>query len=69
MSSGFRSSCYWTDWHWANTENILAAIFKILERAQLWVMIYLCVKFQKDPLYGLNLTFFAPWLPWQRLPF
>ena len=32
-------------------------------------MIYFCVKFQKDPLYGLNLTFFAPWLPWQRLPF
>jgi hypothetical protein len=26
-------------------------------------------KFQKDPLYGLNLTFFAPWLPWQRSPF
>jgi hypothetical protein len=22
MSSGFRSSCYWTDWNWANTENI-----------------------------------------------
>jgi hypothetical protein len=22
-----------------------------------------------DPLYGLNLTFFAPWLPWQRLHF
>jgi hypothetical protein len=21
-------------------------------------MIYFCVKFQKDPLYGLNLTFF-----------
>ena len=38
-------------------------------RAQLWVIIYFCVKFQKDPLYGLNLTFFAPWLPWQRLPF
>ena len=32
-------------------------------------MIYFCVKFQKDPLYGLNLTFFAPWLPWQRSPF
>ena len=24
-------------------------------------MIYFCVKFQKDLLYGLNLTFFAPW--------
>jgi hypothetical protein len=22
MSSGFRSSCYWIDWNWANTENI-----------------------------------------------
>ena len=39
------------------------------ERAQPWVMIYFCVRFQKDPLYGLNLTFFAPWLPWQRPPF
>ena len=39
------------------------------QRAQLWVMIYFCVKFQKDPLYGVNLTFFAPWLPWQRPPF
>ena len=33
------------------------------------MIIYFCVKFQKDPLYGLNLTFFAPWLPWQRPPF
>ena len=32
-------------------------------------MIYFCVRFQKDPLYGLNLTFFTPWLPWQRPPF
>ena len=32
-------------------------------------MFYFCVMFQKDPLYGLNLTFFAPWLPWQRSPF
>ena len=32
-------------------------------------MIYFCVKFQKDPLYGVNLTFFAPWLPWQQPPF
>ena len=39
------------------------------ERAQLWVMIYFCVRFQKDPLYCLNLTFFTPWLPWQRPPF
>ena len=32
-------------------------------------MIYFCVKFQKDPLFGVNLTFFAPWLPWQWLHF
>jgi hypothetical protein len=32
-------------------------------------MIYICVKFQMDPLYGFRLTFFAPWLPWQRPPF
>jgi hypothetical protein len=25
-------------------------------------MIYFCVKFQKDPQFGVNLTFFAPWL-------
>jgi hypothetical protein len=32
-------------------------------------MIYFCVKFQKDPQFGVNLTFVAPWLPWQRPPF
>ena len=39
------------------------------QRAQLWVMIYFCVKFQMNPLYGFHLTLFAPWLPWQRPPF
>jgi hypothetical protein len=39
------------------------------KRWQLWVMIYFCFQFQKDPLYGFNLTFFAPWLLWQLLPF
>ena len=34
-----------------------------------WVMIYFCVKFKMDPLYGFRLTFFSPWLPWQRPPF
>jgi hypothetical protein len=36
-------------------------------------MIYFCVKFQKDPLFGVNLTFFAPFgltnllqLPWKQ---
>ena len=32
-------------------------------------MIYVCVKFQKDTLYGLNSTFFATWLPWERRHF
>ena len=32
-------------------------------------MIYFCVKFQMDPLYGFRLTFFAPWLPWQWPPY
>ena len=39
------------------------------QRAQHGGVIYFCVKFQKDPLYGVNLKFFAPWLPWQRPPF
>jgi hypothetical protein len=31
MSSGFRSSCYWTDWNWANTENIrIGLVFAVL---------------------------------------
>ena len=32
------------------------------------MMIYFCVKFKMDPLYGFRLTFIAPWWPWQRLP-
>ena len=32
-------------------------------------MVYFCVKFQNDPQFGVNLTFFAPWLSWQRPPF
>jgi hypothetical protein len=36
---------------------ILAAILKIYKQgAQLWVMIYFCVKFQKDPLHGFRET-------------
>jgi hypothetical protein len=27
-------------------------------------MIYFCVKFQKDLLYEVNLTFFTPWFGW-----
>jgi hypothetical protein len=31
ISSGFRSSCYWTDWNWANTENIrIGLVFAVL---------------------------------------
>jgi hypothetical protein len=31
MSSGFRSSCYWTDWNWDNTENIrIGLVFAVL---------------------------------------
>ena len=31
MSGGFRSSCYWTDWNWANTENIrIGLVFAVL---------------------------------------
>jgi hypothetical protein len=32
-------------------------------------MLYFYIMFQKDPLYGFRLTFFAPWLPWQWPPF
>jgi hypothetical protein len=35
MSSEFRSSCYWTDWNWANTENILIGlVFAILAQCK-----------------------------------
>ena len=37
---------------------ILAAILNILKtKSTTWVMIYFCVKFQKDPLFGVNLKF------------
>ena len=35
MSSGFRSSCYWTDWNWANTENIRSGlVFALLAQSK-----------------------------------
>jgi hypothetical protein len=35
MSSGFRSSCYWTDWNWANTENIhIGLVFAVLAQCK-----------------------------------
>ena len=33
MSRGFRSSCYWTDWNWANTENIrIGLVFAVIKK-------------------------------------
>ena len=35
MSSGFRSRCYWTDWNWANTENIhIELVFAVLAQCK-----------------------------------
>jgi hypothetical protein len=35
MSSRFRSSCYWTDWNWANTENIhIGLVFAVLAQCK-----------------------------------
>ena len=43
MSSGFRSSCYWTDWNWANTENIrIGLVFAVLA---LWKFLYCIDRF------------------------
>ena len=43
MSSGFRSSCYWTDWNWANTENIhIGLIFPVLTQ---WKFLYCIDRF------------------------
>jgi hypothetical protein len=34
-SSGFRSSYYWTDWNWANTENIrIGLVFAVLAQCK-----------------------------------
>ena len=45
-------------WFYIGSHFEMVAILKILKtKAQFWVMIYFCVKFQKDPLYGVNLTF------------
>ena len=49
---------------------ILAAILKILKTKSTTLSDDLfCVKFQKDPLFRVNLTCFAPLLPWQRPSF
>jgi hypothetical protein len=38
MCSGFRSSCYWTDWNWANSENIrIGLVFAVLAQ---WKFLY-----------------------------
>ena len=41
--------------------------FKNKEHNFEWWSIF--VSFQKHPAYGVNLTFFTCWLPWQRPPF
>jgi hypothetical protein len=43
MSSGFISSCYWTDWNWANTENIrIGLVFAALVQ---WKFLYCIDRF------------------------
>ena len=43
MSSGFRSSCYWTDWNRANTENIrIGLVFAVLAQ---WKFLYCIDRF------------------------
>ena len=43
MSSEFRSSCYWTDWNWANTENIrIGLVFAVLAQ---WKFLYCIDRF------------------------
>ena len=43
MSSGFRSSCYWTDWNWANTKNIrIGLVFAVLAQ---WKFLYCIDRF------------------------
>jgi hypothetical protein len=43
MSSGFQSSCYWTDWNWANTENIrIGLVFSVLAQ---WKFLYCIDRF------------------------
>ena len=54
--------CWRPIWNRGNFEN-----FKNKEHNFEWWSI--CVKFQKDPLYGVNLTCFPPWLTWQRPQF
>ena len=43
MSSGLRSSCYRTDWNWANTENIrIGLVFAVLAQ---WKFLYCIDRF------------------------
>jgi hypothetical protein len=40
MSCGLRSSCYWTDWNRANTENIrIGLVFAVLAQWKFWYCI------------------------------
>jgi hypothetical protein len=57
-SSGFRSSCYWTDWNRANTENIrIELVFAVLPQ---WKFLYCIdrfdhIKANKSKLINNNL--------------
>jgi hypothetical protein len=43
MSSGFRSSCYWTDWNWVNTENNrIGLVFAVFAQ---WKFLYYIDRF------------------------
>jgi hypothetical protein len=77
MSSGFWSSCYWTGWNWANTENIrIGLVFPVLAQ---WKFLYCIdrfdhIKANKSKLinnlfYNLLqfLTFVLYWFPTKNL--
>jgi hypothetical protein len=59
MSSGFPSSCYWTDWNWANTENIrIGLVFAVLAQ---WKFLYCIhrfdhIKVNKSKLIMININ-------------
>jgi energy-coupling factor transporter transmembrane protein EcfT len=52
MSSGFRSSCYWTDWNWANTENIrIGLVFAVLAQ---WKFLYCIDRFDHTDIFRIG---------------
>jgi hypothetical protein len=54
-SRGFRSSCYWTDWNRANTENIrIGLVFAVLDIIVLDVMkTAIIIQIEQLGQYGL----------------